>query len=173
MINKAALVVDVQKGLVTGAFREHEVIDAINRLIVRVRERNGIVVFIQHCHSSYEPMKKGNEGWELHPSLDVQNEDLFVEKEASDSFYRTDLDSLLQKNGVETVYVAGLQTEYCVDTTCRAALSRGYNVTLVSDAHTTGDSHLEAAEVIDHHNKILGFLVHPDRQIKIQSSEKI
>lgn len=170
---KATLVIDAQIGLITGAYREQAVIDAINLSISKVRESHGIVIFIQHCHSTFEPMKKGNEGWKLHPSLDTQSDDLIIEKEASDSFYETDLDILLQQKGVGHLYITGLQTEYCVDATCRAALSKGYDVTLVSDAHTTGDSHLSAKEVIEHHNKILGLLVHPKRQILVQSSEEI
>jgi nicotinamidase-related amidase len=169
----AALVIDVQVGLVAGAYAEKEVLENINRTIRRVREENGVVVFIQHCHATYEPMMKGNPGWKLHPSLDVKDDNLFVEKGASDSFYETTLADELRDNDVEHVFVAGLQTEFCVDATCRSALSRGYSVTLVSDAHTTGDSHLSAAAIIDHHNKVLSNLAHPKRQIEVKASNEI
>ena len=47
-------------------------------------------------------------------------------------------------------------TEYCVDTTARRAVSMGYDVTLVSDAHTTIDNKLlTAAQIIAHHNALL------------------
>jgi len=173
MSGTAALIVDVQIGLVAGAYSEIEILENINRTIRRVRELNGVIVFIQHCHSTYEPMMKGNSGWKLHPSLDVKDGDLFVEKEASDSFYETTLDNVLRVNDVGHVFVAGLQTELCVDTTCRSALSKGYSVTLVSDAHTTGDSHLLAAIIIDHHNKVLLNLAHPKRKIAVKASTEI
>jgi nicotinamidase-related amidase len=173
MSKAAVLVVDVQIGLVTGAYAEKEILENINQTIRRLRKSNGVVVFIQHCHSTYEPMMIGNSGWKLHPSLDVKDNDLFVEKEASDSFYETSLDDVLRANDIGHVYVTGLQTEFCVDTTCRSALSRGYSVTLVSDAHTTGDSHLSAAAIIDHHNKVLSNLAHPERKIDVKSSGEI
>jgi nicotinamidase-related amidase len=173
MNDEALLIIDVQKGLVKGAYREQEVLAAISQSIARIRERKGLIIFIQHCSSGWEPLKKGNEGWAVHASLDMQDGDHFIEKEASDSFYESGLDELLQSNGITHVFVTGLQSEYCVDATCRAALSKGYGVTLVSDAHTTGDAHLSAASIIDHHNKILPNLAHPDKQITLLTSSEI
>ncbi len=169
MSKAALLVVDAQVGLVTGAYKEVRILENINKAIAKLRKDQGIVVFIQHCHSSYEPMMKGNVGWEIHPSLDAKELDFFVEKRASDSFYETTLSDVLESNGVKRVYVAGLQTEFCVDATCRAALSKGLAVTLISDAHTTGDSHLPAATIIEHHNKILANLAHPTRVITVKA----
>jgi len=173
MPKTAILVIDVQIGLVSGAYAEAEVIKAINKTISKVREMSGVVVFIQHCHSSFEPLMKGNPGWNLHPDLDKAPEDLVVEKEASDSFYETPLDKLLVENDVDQLFVTGLQTEFCVDTTCRAALSKGYSVTLVGDGHTTGDSHIPAKAVIDHHNKVLANLAHPKVRILVKTSDEL
>jgi len=173
MTRSAVLVVDVQTGLVTGAYREAEVLASIARTIAHVRAENGVVVFIQHCHARYRPLMKGDPGWEVHAALDPRAGDLCVEKEASDSFYETALQSLLEAREVGHVYVTGLQTEFCVDATCRAALSRGFEVTLVSDAHTTGDSHMPAADIVRHHNEILGNLAHPARSIRVLSSEAL
>ena len=169
-MKSALLVIDVQIGLATGAYKETEVVKAINKTASSVRGREGIVIFIQHCHSTFEPMQKGNPGWALHPGLEVQVSDLYVEKEASDAFYETNLDDLLKESKVNHLYITGLQTEYCIDTTCRSAISRGYAVTLVSDAHTTGDSHLTAEVIIDHHNKVLANLAHPKSEVKLKSS---
>ncbi len=169
----AILVIDVQNALIKGAYRESEVLDAINIAIGKVRERRGIVIFIQHCHSTYQPMKKGNPGWDLDDALDVTKGDIFVEKEASDSFYESRLGTVLKRAKVDQIFVTGLQTEYCVDATCRSALSKGYAVTLVSDGHTTGDSHFPAAEVIKHHNNILANLAHPKQRIRLCKSSEI
>ena len=169
----ALLVIDVQKALVQGAYREEEMLAAIRVATDKIRNKGGAIVYIQHCHTKYEPMKKGNPGWALHEALDVQSSDCFVEKEASDAFYETPLDALLKGMDVDHVYVVGLQTEYCVDATCRSALSNGYGVTLVGDAHTTGDDLLTAAQAVAHHNHILGNLAHPLRSIKVQGSEDI
>jgi len=173
MFKSAILIIDVQIGLVTGAYKELTVIKAINRSISKVRANLGIVVFIQHCHSNYEPLMKGNTEWGLHPDLSKLHKDLVIEKETSDAFYETQLDKLLKENDIEHLFVTGLQTEFCVDTTCRAALSRGYSITLVSDGHTTGDSHLPAETIIDHHNKILANLAYPKVKIHVKTSNEL
>lgn len=169
----AVLIIDVQKALIGGAHRIDEVIEAINLTIAKIRKESGLVVFIQHHHISFEAMKKGAEGWELAPRLDLQKNDVIIDKQASDSFYQSSLDEVLKSNAVEQVYITGMQTEYCVDATTRSALSKGYKVTLVSDAHTTGDSHMTAGQVVDHHNRVLANLAHPTEKIRVISSSDI
>ena len=90
-----------------------------------------------------------------------------MDKTASDAFYHTELHNVLQAWGIEKLVITGLQTEFCVDTTCRRALSQGYEVTLIADGHTTGDSHMKAAEVVEHHNRVLANLAHPHHNIAV------
>ena len=66
-----------------------------------------------------------------------------------------DPDATLKDLGVKELLITGLQTEYCVDTACRAALSHGYDVVLVEDGHSTGDADLPAEEIVRHHNALL------------------
>jgi nicotinamidase-related amidase len=99
--------------------------------------------------------------------------DTIIEKSASDSFYQTTLAAELETLGVQDLVICGLQTEFCVDATARAALSRGYHVTLASDAHSTGDAITPAETTIQHHNYALGNLAHPNGPIKIQTSDQI
>ena len=66
-----------------------------------------------------------------------------------------------------------MQTEYCVDTTCRRALSLGFGVTLVADGHTTCDGILPAADVIRHHNALLAGLAHPERRVMVISGKDV
>ncbi len=172
-IGEALLVIDVQHALITGAYHEREVLEAIGLATERIRSRNGWVVYVQHCHSNFKPMQKGNPGWELHPALDIKNEDAKVEKTASDVFYKTNLDALLRGRGVDHLYVAGLQSEFCIDASCRSALSKDYQVTLLSDGHTTGDAYLKAPQIIAHHNHVLSNLAHPTNQIKLSLSQEV
>ena len=80
-----------------------------------------------------------------------------VQKQTPDVFHETILHRELKSKGIKRLIVAGLQTEYCVDTTCRRAFTLGYDVIFVSDAHSTWDSPLfTAQQVIDHHNQVLG-----------------
>ena len=173
MPKTAVLVIDVQSGLVSGAYNESKVLSNINEVISKIRAAKGLIVFVQHCHATYEPLMKGNPGWQVHPALHPEKHDLFIEKTASDSFYETTLDAELTARDITHIIVTGLQTEFCVDTTCRAALSRRYSVTLIGDAHTTGDSHLPAAEIIDHHNRILKNLAHPAGNIEVKTTSEI
>ena len=169
----AALVIDVQEGLTPGSYREHEVLQAINSVIAQVRQNGGDVIFVQHCHASYAPLMKGHAGWEIHRSLDREPVDRCIEKQASDAFYQTDLDMYLRERNIGRLLITGLQTEYCVDTTCRSALSHGFDVTLIADAHTTGGTTLPVATVIAHHNELLANLAHPKHQIDVCNSAEL
>ena len=96
-----------------------------------------------------------------------------MEKEASDAFYKTRLAKLLRELGVKTVMLAGMQTEYCVDATARSALSHEFDVVLLSDCHTTGDSTLAAEQIIDHHNALLPNVVHPSATLRAIASTEV
>lgn len=167
---KALLVIDVQIGLVSGAYKENEVIAAINKASTVVRAAKGVVIYIRHCHKSYPPLQKDADTWQLDPRLDVKKEDIKLDKTASDAFYKTELAATLEAANVTELMISGLQTEYCVDASCRAALSREYNVVLLADGHTTGDALLKAEQTIEHHNLILSNLAHPTHAITLVSS---
>ena len=79
-----------------------------------------------------------------------------IRKKASDSFFETQLAAELQAREAAHLIIAGAMTEYCVDTTCRRAVTLGYDVTRVADAHLTRDTPvLTAAQIIAHHNLLL------------------
>lgn len=166
-MNQAILVIDMQRGLVLGAYRQNELVATVNELIARGRSAGVPVVFVQHNHASFEPMMRGNRGWEIFAELDRQPGDLVVEKEACDPFYDTTLEAALHGLGVGKLVVTGMQTEYCVDTACRSALSRNFDVTLVADGHSTGDSDMPAVRVVAHHNSVLANMVHPSAKISV------
>ncbi len=163
----ALLVIDVQAGLTPGAYRIDEVIENINAVSAHLHKLGGHVFYIQHCHKSFSALQKGNPGWEIDSRLTRRDDDQLVEKEASDAFYNTQLASLLAAANVSHVYITGMQTEYCVDTTCRAALNYVEHVTLISDAHTTAKGTLSAAETIQYHNTVLANVAHPRGNINV------
>ncbi len=173
MSRQAIVVIDMQRGLVLGAHRQDELVATVNGLIERGRAAGLPVVFVQHNHATFEPMMRGNKGWEIFAELDRQAEDPVVEKEACDAFYETSLDATLQELGAEELLIAGLQTEYCVDTACRTALSHGYDVVLVADAHSTGDSDMPAGDIVRHHNAVLANMVHPSAKIRVLAAAEV
>ncbi len=169
----ALLIVDMQSALVRGAFNEAAVLSNVQQLIGMAREAGAPVIYVQHNHASFEPMMKGNIGWEIHPLLAPEPDDVRFEKEASDAFYGTELESVLKTRNVTSIVLCGLMTQYCIDTTARSALSHNFDVILASDAHTTGDSSLAAPEIIAHHNATLAEVVHPTRKITVLPSSGI
>ena len=154
----ALLIIDVQVGIIEAlhAYRGREVVMQINKLLSKARASNMPIIYIQHDGEAGHPLEVGTEGWQIHPEIKPQEEDLIIRKRASDSFFETTLQRELEARGVQHLIVTGCMTEYCVDTTARRAISMGYDVSLVSDAHTTIDNKLlTAAQIIAHHNALL------------------
>ncbi|MCX5373713.1 cysteine hydrolase [Streptomyces sp. NBC_00015] len=134
--NTALLVIDVQKGVVAGAPRRDEVIANIHTLIDAARAQDVPVVWVQH---SDDDLERGSENWEYVEELVRLDDEPLVHKTYQDSFEATGLESVLAERGVGRVVVTGAQTDACIRSTLHGAFVRGYDVTLVGDAHTTED----------------------------------
>ena len=132
----ALVVIDVQNGVVEGAHRRDEVVATIDGLVGRARADGAPVVWVQH---SSENLVEGTERWEYVPELARAADEPLVAKRYGDSFEETDLEAVLAERNVGHLVVAGAQTDACVRATLHGALVRGYDVTLVADAHTTED----------------------------------
>jgi nicotinamidase-related amidase len=167
----ALLVIDMQAGLFGPEAPRYDadgVVDRINGLARAVREAGGTVVFIQHDGPPGDTFEPGSEGWRLLPSLERQAGDPVVHKRACDAFYETDLGETLRALGATRLLITGCATDFCVDTTIRAAASRDYDVVVVEDGHTTADRpHVDALSVMRHHNWVWQNLIHPRTQIKV------
>ncbi len=158
MGNKALLIIDVQMAMFTGetrVYRDEEVLNNIAAMLGKARSAGMPVIFVQHTIPGDDEFERGRPTWEIHPGIKpLANEDV-VEKSYCDSFMKTDLESALKGKGITDLIIAGMQTEYCIDTSVRRAFSMGYRNILVSDAHTTYDSEeLKAGQIIRHHNTI-------------------
>lgn len=168
MSKTALLVIDVQQAMCAGddaAFDIDGVIDRINALGARARAAGAPVLLVQHEQDD-GPLRFGTDGWQLAARLATRPEDLRVRKRTTDSFHQTDLLALLQARDVTDLVVCGLQSEYCVDSTVRRALSLGYQVVLVTDAHSTMDNPvLPAAQIRAHQNATLANLSSEGRRV--------
>ena len=121
------LVIDMQAGLFVPESPRHDtdgVVDRINDLARAVRRTGGVVVFVQHDGPTGDPFEPGADGWRLLPSLDRGAGDVVVHKTACDAFYGTELAEVLDQRGTTQLIVTGCATDFCVDTTIRAAASR-------------------------------------------------
>ena len=134
--NTALLVVDVQNAVVADAHRRDEVIANINTLIDNARARQVPVIWVQHCD---DHLPKNSEGWAYVPELQRQESEPLVHKSYGDSFEDTTLEAELAQRGVGRLVVTGAQSDACIRATIHGAFTRGYDTTLVSDAHTTED----------------------------------
>lgn len=154
------LIVDVQMGNFAASapvYRGDDLLSKIGHLIERARAASVAVVFVQHCGPEGGIDEPGTPGWEIHPAIAPQAGDAIVQKQHPDAFQNTELQAELASRGIKRLIVAGIQTEYCIDTTCRRAYSLGYEVVLVKDGHSTWDTDLlTAPQIIAHHNEVLG-----------------
>jgi nicotinamidase-related amidase len=129
----------------------------IRSLIAQARAAGLPVVYIQHCGPKGAIDEPGTPGWKTHPTIAPLQDDVAIEKHHPDAFQDTSLQRELDSRGIKRLIITGMQTEYCVDTTCRRAYSLGYDVVLVEDAHSTWDTDLlTAPQIIAHHNEVLG-----------------
>jgi len=134
--NTALLVIDVQNGVVEGAPRRNDVVANIGSLVEKARREEVPVVWVQH---SSEALVPGSDTWQIVPELTPDAAEPLVPKIYGDSFEETGLEPLLAELGVGRLVVVGAQTDACVRSTLHGAIVRGYDTTLVSDAHTTED----------------------------------
>jgi nicotinamidase-related amidase len=134
--NTALLVVDVQNGVVAGAHQRDAVVANVGTLVEKARRQRVPVVWVQH---SDKQLARGTDEWQIVPELVPDGAEPLVEKNYGDSFEETALEAVLAGLGVGRLVVAGAQTDACIRATLHGALVRGYDATLVSDAHTTED----------------------------------
>lgn len=134
--NTALLIVDVQNGVMAGSHNRDKVIANINTLLARARSEAVPVIWIQH---SSDELKPDSAPWQYVPELVREATESLVHKRYGDSFEDTELESVLAAHGVGRVVVTGAQTDACIRSTLHGAMVRGYDATLVADAHTTED----------------------------------
>ncbi|MEV6912470.1 cysteine hydrolase family protein [Amycolatopsis sp. NPDC051071] len=172
--NTALLVVDVQNGVVDDGYEREAVIANIGGLVGRARREGVPVVWVQH---SDEGLVRGSEEWRIVGELTRDDAEPLVEKSYGDSFEDTDLEKVLAERGVGRLVVVGAETDACIRSTLHGALVRGYDATLVGDAHTTGDKSAWGApppeQVIAHTNLYWRYQAAPGRKGGTVETEKV
>jgi nicotinamidase-related amidase len=162
--NTALLVVDVQNGVVEAAHKRDAVVANIGNLVDRARRERVPVVWVRH---SDEQLSTGTDDWRIVPELTPSDAESLVEKNFGDSFEDTTLETVLSDLGVGRLIIVGAQTDACIRSTLHGALVRGYDASLVSDAHTTEDQSAWGApppdQVIAHTNLYWSYQTAPGR----------
>jgi nicotinamidase-related amidase len=160
----ALLVVDVQNGVVAGSHERDAVVANVGILVERARQEAVSVVWVQH---SDDGLERGTDDWRIVPELVPGEAEPLIEKSYGDSFDDTTLEDVLAGLGVGRLVVCGAQTDACIRSTLHGALVRGYDATLVCDAHTTEDHSAWGApppdQVIAHTNLYWKYQTAPGR----------
>lgn len=173
MSDTALLVVDLQPALMTGGYEIDECLSRIADLADRARAADVPVVYMRQRLPAEVPADLAD----FHPAVTPKEGDIVLEKDSADSFLDTTLDDLLREQSVRRVAVTGYATDFCVDSTARGALSRGYDLVLVADGHSTAerppDHPPTAPQVIAHHNMIFTIIQYPGRSIEVAPAEEV
>lgn len=157
----ALIVIDMQLGVfrspvIPPIAEDKMLLSNVMQLIGKARDASVPIIYIKHNGRQGHPLERGSMGWEIHPDIAPSAGEVVIEKGTPDSFYGTQLQRQLESQNIKTLVLCGIQTEYCVDTTCRRAFSLGYQVILAKDAHSTWDTEiLSASQIIAHRNKVL------------------
>lgn len=137
-------------------FQEDVLVANTKHLIEKARQANAPIFYVLYTETGESPRAEGQPLWQILPEIVPQAQDHRIIKYHADSFLKTDLCSMLQGMNINDVVICGVQTEFCVDTTCKSAFSHGLRVELAMDGHSTFDSEILSAEqIIAHHNGIL------------------
>ena len=170
----AVIVIDVQVGIMREAYRSDEVLQNIKRLLERARAAGTPVIYVQHASSAGQDLEINTPGWQIYPTIAPRVDEMVVGKESPDAFYQTRLQAELEERGIKRLVIVGAQTQYCVDTTTRRAVSQGYDVLLASDAHTTFDNEiLTAAQIVALHNETLENFWAGEQVVRVKPVDEI
>jgi nicotinamidase-related amidase len=172
--NSALMVIDVQKGVMAAAHDREAVLSNIVTLVDRARAEGVPVVWVQHSDGG---MPEGSDDWQYVPELQRTEAEPLVHKHHGDAFEGTDLEEVLGKAAIGRLVVAGAQTDVCVRSTIHGAFARGYDVTLVGDAHTTEDLSSYGAptpdKVIAHTNLYWGYQSAPGKSAAVVDTKEV
>lgn len=170
------MVVDVQVGVVGDAWEAPRVIGNVARAVERARAQGVPVIWVQHAD---EELAHGSPAWQWVPELVPADGETRIHKHFNSSFEQTTLDDELAKLGATHIALAGAATNWCIRATAYAALERGYDLTLIKDAHTTGTialddgTRIEAANVVCELNIAMTWLSYPGRANGTAKAEEI
>ncbi|WP_298555834.1 isochorismatase family protein [uncultured Algibacter sp.] len=174
---KALLVIDMQKGSFTSKTPRYDtngIIQRINKIAAVFRAKNLPVIYIQHDGTGTGEFEKESIEWENLNDLMVKQNDILIDKYANDVFYKSKLQSKLNKLQVSELIITGCATDFCVESTVQSALTKDYNITVVKDGHTTGERpSLKAKEVIDHYNWVWKNMIPTKGKVEVKTTDEI
>ncbi len=175
--NKGVLVVvDVQVGVIKESWDAQRIVTNVSLAVERARAQHVPVIWVQH---SDDQLEHGSPDWHLVKELVPAAGEPRIQKQFASSFEQTQLDDELAKVGATHIALAGAATNWCIRATAYGALDRGYDLTLIKDAHTTGSvdlddgTRIEATSVIQDLNMTMSWLRYPGRTNQISAAAEV
>jgi nicotinamidase-related amidase len=173
----ALLVVDAQVGVLSSIWEPHRVVRNLERLVANARSAGAPVIWIQHSDNG--ELKFGSEAWKLAPSFSPDSAEIVVQKKYNSAFAATDLDQKLRALGVSRIVLAGALTNWCIRSTAYAAVDRGYDLALVSDAHSTealklpSGNAVSAESIVTELNTVFQWVSVPNVRTEVKKTDDI
>lgn len=171
------LVIDVQNGVVQNAYNRNAVVSNISKVIRKARDGSIPIVFVQHANADELPENSAQ--WQIVNELDMGKEDYRITKRYNSAFEDTGLEKILENLSITEVIITGAATNWCIRATTFSALTKGYDLTLISDAHTTENIYLSkertihAEDIISEFNIGIKFIEYPGIQTRVVSSDEL
>ena len=172
----ALLIVDVQVGVMATTWEPASIIQKIGLAVEKARKANIPVIWVKHADAE---IAYGSPGWEVVPELSPNPSEHIIHKEYNSSFEQTDLEEILAELGISHLVLGGAATNWCIRSTAHGALERGYDLTLLTDAHTTESLELDegetinAADIIQELNIAMTWMVYPGRKNRAVAVEAL
>ncbi len=147
MKDTVLLVVDVQTALILEhPYNEKNVIGNIKHLISAARRSNTEVVYVRHDDGNGEDLERNSSGWQIYHEIAPENNEKIFDKQYNSAFLKTGLNEYLVNKGIKNIILVGLQTEYCIDTTCKSAFEHGFKLIIPYETNTTFDNEFLSGE---------------------------
>lgn len=147
MSNIVLMVVDVQNALIKDhPYNEQRVIENIKKLILTARDNKKEVLYVRHDDGKGTELEQGTDGWQIYYDIKPNANELIFEKQYNSAFHKTGLREYLESKEIDTIILVGLQTEYCIDATCKSAFDYGYKIIIPEETNTTFDNEYLSGE---------------------------
>lgn len=171
MNNIALLIVDVQNALVDEKpFNIDKTLSNIKELLDACRKNKTEVIYIQHDGKNGGELEPFSNGWEIHNSISPKQGEKVIHKTYNSAFKYTELEEYLNSKNIQTLILVGMQTEYCIDTTCRVAFDKGYKLIMPEQTNTTFDNgDLSGSDIFEYHN----FRIFKDRFAEVEKLDVV
>lgn len=154
MSNIVLMVVDVQNALIEKhPYNEKGVIKNIKKLISTARDNKKEVIYVRHDDGKGTELEKGTEEWQIYDEVAPNSDELIFEKQYNSAFHKTELEKYLESKEIDTIILMGLQTEYCIDATCKSAFDCGYKIIIPKETNSTLDNeYLSGDKIYEFYN---------------------